>query len=87
MTLHIAEDNIENNLVIFDKAEIEIIESADKFDLLLVSPLDSDLLKKANITIVKILDEALELVYENADVILKFISCLTEQTHCPDLYK
>jgi nickel-dependent lactate racemase len=38
-------------------------ESADKFDLLLVSSLDSNLLKKANITIVKTLDEALELVY------------------------
>lgn len=38
-------------------------ESADKFDLLLVSSLDPDLLKKANITIVKTLNEALALVY------------------------
>lgn len=38
-------------------------ESAAKFDLLLVSSLDPDLLKKANITIVKTLDEALVLAY------------------------
>ena len=38
-------------------------ESADKFDLILVSSLEPDLLKKANIKIVKTLDEALALVY------------------------
>jgi nickel-dependent lactate racemase len=38
-------------------------ESAEKFDLLLVSSLDPNLLKKANITIVKTLAEALEIVY------------------------
>ncbi len=38
-------------------------ESADKFDLILVSSLDPELLKKANITIVKTLEEALALVY------------------------
>ena len=39
-------------------------ESAEKYDLILVSSLDSDLLKKANITIVKSLDEALALAYK-----------------------
>lgn len=39
-------------------------ESAAKFDLILVSSLAPDLLKKANITVVKSLDAALQLVYE-----------------------
>ena len=38
-------------------------ESAEKCELILVSSLPADLLKNANITIVKTLDEALELVY------------------------
>jgi nickel-dependent lactate racemase len=38
-------------------------ESAVKFDLILVASLDPDLLKCANIKVVKTLDEALELVY------------------------
>ncbi|GMA98013.1 nickel-dependent lactate racemase [Pelosinus sp. IPA-1] len=46
-------------------------ESAEKFDLLLVSSLDPDLLKKANIKIVKTLDEALELVYTKRGTDLK----------------
>ncbi|AIF53159.1 nickel-dependent lactate racemase [Pelosinus sp. UFO1] len=46
-------------------------ESADKFDLLLVSSLDPDLLKKANIKIVKTLDEALKLVYAKRGTDLK----------------
>ncbi|WP_378956469.1 nickel-dependent lactate racemase [Pelosinus sp. sgz500959] len=39
-------------------------ESAEKFNLILVSSLDPHLLEKANIKIVKTLDEALALVYE-----------------------
>lgn len=38
-------------------------ESAAKFELILVSSLEQDLLKKANIRIVKTLDEALAIVY------------------------
>jgi nickel-dependent lactate racemase len=38
-------------------------ESAEKFDLILVSSLEPELLKKANIKIVKTLEEALDLVY------------------------
>jgi nickel-dependent lactate racemase len=38
-------------------------ESAAKFDLILVSTLEPELLKKANIKVVRSLDEALELVY------------------------
>lgn len=38
-------------------------DSAVRFDLILVSELDPDLLKTANIKVVKTLDEALELVY------------------------
>jgi lactate racemase len=37
-------------------------ESAEKFDLILVSSLDPNLLKKANITVVRTLDEAMNLV-------------------------
>jgi nickel-dependent lactate racemase len=38
-------------------------ESAAKFDLILVSTLEPELLKRANIKVVRSLDEALELVY------------------------
>lgn len=38
-------------------------ESAEKFDLILVSSLQPNLLKKAKITVVRTLDEALDLVY------------------------
>ncbi|MDF2634010.1 MAG: hypothetical protein K0R78_884 [Pelosinus sp.] len=46
-------------------------DSAEKFDLILVSSLDSNLLKKANIRIVKTLDEALALVYSKRGKDLK----------------
>lgn len=38
-------------------------ETAEKFDLILVSSLDPELLRKANITVVRTLDEALALVH------------------------
>lgn len=57
------EDALRANYSISKYVGYYFCESADKFDLLLVSSLDPDLLKKANITIVKTLDEALELVY------------------------
>jgi len=46
-------------------------ESAEKFDLILVSSLEPDLLQKANIKIVKTLDEALALVYAKRGINLK----------------
>ncbi|MDU2063499.1 MAG: nickel-dependent lactate racemase [Sporomusaceae bacterium] len=46
-------------------------ESAVKFDLILVSSLEPQLLAKANITIVKTLDEALKLVYDKRGENLK----------------
>lgn len=46
-------------------------ETADKYDLILVSSLDSDLLKKANIRIVKTLAAAMELVADKNNAAVK----------------
>jgi len=46
-------------------------DSADKLDLILVSSLDPGLLQKANIKIVKTLDEALVLIYAKRGIDLK----------------
>ncbi|KYZ78127.1 hypothetical protein AXX12_00860 [Anaerosporomusa subterranea] len=57
------EDALRSNYSISKYVAYFFCESAAKFDLILVSTLDTDLLKKANIKVVKTLDEALALVY------------------------
>jgi nickel-dependent lactate racemase len=47
-------------------------ESAEKFDLILVSSLNPELLKKANIKVVKTLDEAIGILYAKRGKDLKF---------------
>ncbi|MCY6371041.1 nickel-dependent lactate racemase [Clostridium ganghwense] len=48
-----------------------ICDIADKFDVILVSDIDSNLLKKANITAVKTIEEALEITYKQKGENLK----------------
>lgn len=57
------EDALRSDYSISKYVAYYFCESAAKFDLILVSTLDPELLKKANIKVVRSLDEALELVY------------------------
>jgi len=57
------EDALRQNYSISKYVGYYFCETAAKFDLILVSSLDPDLLKTANITVVRTLDEALNLVW------------------------
>jgi nickel-dependent lactate racemase len=66
------EDALRANYSISKYVGFYFCETADQYDLILVSSIAPDLLKRANIKIVKTLEEAIELVYRKKGKDLKF---------------
>lgn len=72
-TLLDREKDLRSNYTISKFVGYYTCETAEKFDLIFVSSIDPDMLKKANIKVVKTLDEALNLVYKKRGDNLKTI--------------
>lgn len=72
-TLIDREKELRSNYTISKFVGYYVCETADKFDLILVSNIDASLVKKANIKVVKTLEEALNLTYEKRGKNLKTI--------------
>lgn len=72
-TLLDREKELRTNYTISKFVGYYVCETAEKFDLILVSKIDANLVRKANIKVVETLDEALKLTYEKNGTNLKTI--------------